>query len=89
MSTLEERPSFAGALEPGDATHYEMVVVEMWDTYEVVVLNDGFFDRITFPKSDLSVYETHRQKWTDKETNPWTIEAAKIMLDMFLERRNV
>lgn len=82
------RPSFAGALEPGDATHYEMVVIEMWDTYEVVVLNDGFFDKIRFLKHDLSQhYGTHRSHM-GLETNPWTIKAAKFMLDMYLQQKN-
>lgn len=84
---FQPRKSFAGSLEPGDATHYEMVVVEMWDTYEVVVLNDGFFDRICFLKSDYSVhYKTHRSQM-GYTTNPWTIQAAKIMLDKFLAQK--
>ena len=83
---LKKRRSLAIALEPGDATHYEMVVVEMWDTYEVIVLNDGFFDRICFLKRDISEpYETHRKKWDGKETNPWTIRAAKILLNLFIK----
>lgn len=82
------RQSFAGAFEPGDATRYEMVVVEMWDTYEVIVLNDGFFDRICFLKNDLSeCYETHRRHM-GLATNPWTIKAARIMLDEFLKRKS-
>ena len=86
---FKQRKSMAGVLEPGDCTRYEMVVVEMWDTYEVVVLNDGFFDRICFLKSDLSqCYETYRMN-IGKETNPWTIKAAKIMLDKYLEEKKL
>jgi hypothetical protein len=77
------RRSMAGALEPGDATHYEFVVVEMWDTYEVVVLNDGFFDKITFLKNlSRDFYHSHREK----DTNPWTIKAAKKFLEIYLRR---
>lgn len=91
---MKQRRSLAIALEPGDATHYEMVVVEMQDTYEVIVLNDGFFDRICFLKKGLFAegkvaepYETHRRKWDGKETNPWTIRAAKILLNLFIKEK--
>lgn len=81
---FQPRKSFAGSLEPGDATHYEMVVVEKWDTYEVIVLNDGFFDRICFLKNDPQAHlETYRNL-NGMATNPWTIKAAKIMLDKYL-----
>ena len=78
---FEPRNSFAGALEPGDATHYEFVLVEMWDVYEVVVLNDGFFDKLTFLKHGNSFYKSHR----GERTNPWTIKAATQFLDMYLQ----
>ena len=78
---INKRPSFALALEPGDMTHYEMVVVEMWDVYEVVVLNDGFFDKLTFLKNTKEFYHSHK----GDSTNPWTIKAAKIAIDLFLE----
>lgn len=77
---VEIRKSVALALEPGDATHYEMVVVEMWDVYEVVVLNDGFFDKLTFLKHNKEFYKSHR----GKHTNPWTIKAAKLALNIVL-----
>ena len=79
--SFEPRYSFAGALEPGDATHYEFVVVEMWDVYEVVVLNDGFFDKLTFLKHGNSFYKSHR----GEQTNPWTIKAATQFLNMYLQ----
>lgn len=77
---FKERKAFAGALEPGDATHYEMVVVEQFDTYEVVVLNDGFFDKIVFLKESKEFYHSFRED----RTNPWTIKAAKEVLQRFL-----
>lgn len=81
------RPAVAVAIEPGDATHYEMVIVETWDTYEVVILNDSFFDKITFLKSDpTEPYKLCRKEWLDKETNTWTIRAAKILLKAYIER---
>jgi hypothetical protein len=79
---FKPRQSLAGALEPGDATHYEMVAVEMWDTIEVVVLNDGFFDKITFLKSNRDCISTFR----GEHTNPWTIKAARIVADALMEQ---
>ena len=55
-------------------------VVEMWDVYEVVVLNDGFFDKLTFLKHNKEFYKSHR----GKHTNPWTIKAAKLALNIVL-----
>lgn len=78
---IKKRRALAMALEPGDATHYEMVVVEMWDVYEIVVLNDSLFDKLTFLKRDKEFYRSHR----GKSTNPWTIKAAGIVLSRFLE----
>ncbi len=75
------RKSFAGALEPGDMTHYEFVLVEQWDVYEVVVLNDSFFDKCTFLKHDQSFYHSHR----GEQTNPWTIKAAALFLELYLQ----
>ena len=69
-------------LEPGDSTHYEMVLVEQWDVYEVVVLNDDFFDKLTFLKHDCSFYCSHRSE----RTNPCTIIAAEQFLNMYLEK---
>jgi hypothetical protein len=78
-----KRASLAGALEPGDATHYEMVVVQMFDTIEVVVLNDGFFDKITFLIGSDEPYHTFREEYT----NPWTIKAVVEMKKMYEEGR--
>lgn len=90
-NNFTKRKCIAGALEPGDATRYEMVVVEMWDTYEVVVLNDGFFDKITFLKHNwidrnelYPFYHSHR----GDSTNPWTIKAARKMIDLLLAGGN-
>jgi hypothetical protein len=76
---FSHRLSLAGVLQPGDATRYEMVVSETWDTIEVVVLNDSFFDKITFLKHDGRLYKT----FLGDQTNPWTIKAAEEMRDRF------
>ena len=80
MERFEPLKSMAGVLQPGDATRYEMVVIEQWDTYEVIVLNNDFFDKLIFLKNDLSYYTSMR----GSETNPWTIKAAEEMLQRFL-----
>ena len=84
-NNFKPRPSLAGALEPGDATHYEMVAVEMWDTIEVVVLNDEFFDKITFLKHGGVCVSTFHNKEGLSHTNPWTIKAARLMADALME----
>jgi hypothetical protein len=75
------QPSLAMVVEPGDLTRYEFVAVMKWDTIEVVVLNDGFFDKITFLKSTGEFYKSYR----GNDTNPWTITAAKIARNKFME----
>ena len=85
MDRFSERRSLAGILQPGDWTRYEMVAVELWDTVEVIVINEGFFDKITFLKSTGEVYKTYRKVWRDEETNPWTVKAAKEMFDKLME----
>lgn len=70
----------AGILQPGDATRYVMAVVEEWDCYNVVVLNDCWVDKLIFLKQDLSYYKSERGELT----NPWTIKAAEEMLQRFL-----
>lgn len=85
MERFAERKSLAGVLQPGDCTRYEMVVVEDWDCYNVIVLNDTFFDKLVFLKSmdstiDLSFYHSER----GEGTNLWTIKAAREMLERFL-----
>lgn len=80
MERFKSRNSMAGVLQPGDGTRYEMVVVEQWDTYEVVVLNDGFFDKLVFLKQNQEFYHSER----GEKTNPWTIKAAEEMLKRFL-----
>ena len=77
---VKTRRSLAGVLEPGDATRYEFVAVQMFDCVEVVILNDGFFDKITF----INNYEEPKTFRGDK-TNPWTIKAAKKILNVFIE----
>ena len=78
---VKTRRSLAGVLEPGDATRYEFVAVQMWDYVEVVILNDGFFDTITF----INNYEEEPVTFRRDKTNPWTIEAAKKILNIFME----
>ena len=75
MERFRERKSLSGTLQPGDGTRYEMVAVQMHDCVEVVVMNEGFFDRITFVGGKF--YHSHR----GNKTNPWTIKAAKEMVD--------
>ena len=78
MERFKQANSLAGVLQPGDGTRYEMVAVETFDTIEVIVCNNGFFDRIIFFKDSNEPYCTERG--FDK-TNPWTIKAAKEMKD--------
>lgn len=67
-------------MEPGDVTHYEFVAVQMFGFIEVVVLNDSFFDKITFVPENDEPYRTFR----GDKTNPWTIKAAKNMRDRLI-----
>jgi hypothetical protein len=88
-----ERPSLAAAVEPGDVTHYEFALVEMWDTYEIVVLNDDFFDKITFLKNG-QYYHSYRNDMNARDenhgkTNPWTIRAATLFLLKYLNQQEV
>ena len=78
---VKTRRSLAGVLEPGDATRYEFVAVQMFDCVEVVILNDGFFDKITF----INNYEEEPETFRGDKTNPWTIKAAKKILNIFME----
>jgi len=80
MERWKERKCIAGTLQPGDMTKYEMVAVKMWDTIEVVVLNDEFFDKITFLDNG-NFYHSFR----GKKTNPWTIKAAKEVMKKLIE----
>ncbi len=86
MIRFEQRKTFGGVLQPGDGTRYEMVVFDDgWGlgSYEVVVLNEGFFDCITFLKRDFMEgipYRTFR----GAGTNPWTAKAAHEMLLRYL-----
>jgi len=80
MDRFQPRKSFAGILQPGDCTRYEMVVVEDWDVYNVAVLNDCWVDKIIFLKNDCSFYRSERGELT----NPWTIKAAEEMLQRYL-----
>lgn len=75
MERFSERKSLAGTLQPGDCTKYEMVAVDMFDTIEVIVFNNDFFDRIVFDKNSNHPYHTLRGELT----NPWTIKAAVEM----------
>jgi len=71
---FRERKSLAGDLQPGDRTKYQMVAVEFWDYVEVVVMNEGFFDKITFLKKDGTMISTY---WRREQTNPWTINGLR------------
>lgn len=73
MERWRERKCIAGVLQPGDSTKYEMVAVDMFDSIEVIVLNEGFFDKMVFLKEDGRFYYSLR----GDKTNPWTIKAAK------------
>jgi hypothetical protein len=81
MTRFEAKKSLAGVLQPGDGTRYEIVAVLMRDSVEVIILNNDFFDKITFLYRDTEPYYTFR----DTETNPWTIKAAKEIRDMLLK----
>lgn len=81
---FRERKSLAGDLQPGDRTKYQMVAVEFWDYVEVVVMNEGFFDKITFLKKDGTMISTY---WRREQTNPWTIKAATEMFDRLMEKK--
>jgi hypothetical protein len=80
MERFVERKCLAGILQPGDATRYCISIVEDWDCYHAVILNEDFFDKLIFLKTDLSYYSSMR----DEKTNPWTIKAAEEMLRRFL-----
>jgi hypothetical protein len=75
MERFKQTKSLAGILQPGDGTRYEMVAVETFDTIEVIVCNDSFFDQIVFSKDSSEPYFTRR----GENTNPWTIKAALEM----------
>ena len=81
MKRFKKLNSLAGELQPGDCTKYEMVVVETLDTYEVIVMNSEFFDKLTFLKRDLVFYNSFRGY---NRTNSWTIKAAKEMVERYL-----
>ena len=88
MERFNKLKSLAGELEPGDATRYEMVAVEMWDTVEVIVMNDGFFDKITFLKCGNRFGEFYHS-FRGKYTNPHTIKAAEEMFVRLMEVTDV
>ncbi len=85
MERFKQRRSLAGTLQPGDATRYEMVAVEMYDIVEVIVINDGFFDKITFLLCGDRFGEFYHSFLEDR-TNPWTIKAAREMFDMLMKK---
>lgn len=83
MERFKRANSLAGILQPGDGTRYEMVAIETFNTIEVIVCNDSFFDQIIFNKD----YKTETDPYytrCGKNTNPWTIKAAKEMRDRLL-----
>lgn len=84
MERFKQRQSLAGTLQPGDATRYEMVAVRFPDTVEVIVINDGFFDNLTFLTSRGRFGDFYRS-FRGEKTNPWTIKAAKEMFDMLTQ----
>lgn len=78
--------SLAGVMEPGDGTRYEFVAVQKWDHIDVIVMNDGFFDKISFVPWKDEPYRTFREANQDAyrhtSTNSWTIKAAQKMRDL-------
>lgn len=81
LEFFKKRKSLAGVMQPGDATAYQFVAVQLWDCVEVIVQNDGFFDKIVFaPPYANEPYRTFR----GDGTNPWTIKAAAKMRDLLL-----
>lgn len=81
MERFVQRKSLAGVLQPGDGTRYEMVVFEDWDAYYVIVTNLGDRpDMLTFLRRDYSFYKSAQ----GEATNPWTIKAAREMIDRLL-----
>lgn len=81
MERFRQIPAMAGILQPGDATRYEMVAVKTFDSIEVIVQNDDFFDKITFLPGSDEPYATFR----GYKTNPWTIKAAVEFKNKFIE----
>lgn len=81
---FEERKSLAGFLEPGDATRYEMVAVRKRRMVVIIVMNEGFFDRILFVDGQDEPVDTMRERIDGRQTNPWTVKAAKIMRDKLM-----
>lgn len=80
LEYFKKRKSLAGVMQPGDATMYEFVAVQKWGCIEVIVQNDGFFDKIVFIPSQDEPYHTFR----GNGTNPWTIKAAQQMRDLLI-----
>lgn len=81
MERFRQLPALAGILQPGDATRYEMVAVKTFDSIEVIVQNDNFFDKIVFLPGSDEPYTTFR----GDQTNPWTIKAAVEIKNMLIE----
>jgi len=81
---LEQIYCLAGYFEPGDLTRYQMVAVVIHGAVEVIVLNDGFFDKISFVLSSGKFCGS----FLGDKTNPWTIKAAHKFMEIFLERKN-
>jgi hypothetical protein len=86
LDRFQPRKSFAGVLQPGDCTRYEMVVVEEWDCYNVAVLNDCRVDKIIFLKTNLKgeFVPTFYRSERGELTNPWTIKAAQEIVERYL-----
>lgn len=81
MERFRALPSLAGILQPGGATRYEMVAVKTYDSIEVIVQNDSFFDKIVFLPDSDEPYTTFR----GDKTNPGTIRAAVEFKNKFIE----
>ena len=80
MERFVKHESLAGILQPGDGTRYEMVAVKGFHQVDVIVLNESFFDRITFYEDN----EDHPVTLRGSKTNPWTIKAATEMKNRLL-----
>lgn len=86
MERFKNLISLAGILQPGDGTRYEMAAINFGEVVEVIVINEGFFDRLTFLNYGDRIGEFYRS-FREEKTNPWTIKAAKEMFDMLMEEK--
>ena len=80
MERMVEEKARAYIYQPGDGTRYYMVVTTIRGFPQVAVLNEHFSDIIT-PEANGGVTSLR-----GKNTNPWTVKAAKDLIKEFLIR---